>query len=75
MGADKEKKSQRESILALHKKQLPLLQKRGNNRAKGSNDYILYSPTSTPLTWSPDLYVRELLKCQEEIGGYGGQRT
>jgi hypothetical protein len=39
----------------------PLLQGGSNNMTKENNDYALYSPTSTPLTWSPDLYVQELL--------------
>lgn len=36
-----------------------------NNKSKGKgeviDDYALYSPTSTPLLWSSDLYVTELL--------------
>jgi hypothetical protein len=27
----------------------------------------LYSPTSTPLTWSSDLYVKELLNVKERL--------
>jgi hypothetical protein len=45
----------------------PLLQGCSNNRTKGNNDYALYSPTSTPLTWSPDLYVQELLNAKRRL--------
>jgi hypothetical protein len=45
----------------------PLLQGCCNNRTKGSSDYALYSPTSTPLTWSPDLYVQELLNAKRRL--------
>ena len=67
MEANKEKKSQRESILVFHKKQPPLFQKGGDNIAKGRNDYTLYNPTSTPLTWSSDLYVQELLNSKGRL--------
>jgi hypothetical protein len=42
----------------------PLLQGGSNNRTKDNNDYALYGPTSTPLTWSPDVYVQELLNAK-----------
>jgi hypothetical protein len=45
----------------------PLLQGCNNNRTKGNNDYALYSPTSTPLIWSPDLYVQELLNAKRRL--------
>jgi hypothetical protein len=52
--------------LALHNKHSnkPLLQRSNNNRTKDRSDYALYSPTSKPLTWSPDLYVQELLNAK-----------
>ena len=53
--------------MVLHKKQPPLFQKGGDNRAKGRNDYTLYNPTSTPLTWSSDLYVQELLNAKGRL--------
>jgi hypothetical protein len=46
------------------------LQACGNKpKVKGKviDDYALYSPTSTPLTWSSDLYVKELLKVKERL--------
>ena len=45
----------------------PLLQGGSNNMTKDNNDYALYSPTSTPLTWSPDLYVQELLNAKRRV--------
>jgi hypothetical protein len=62
----RKKMSQRESTWVLRKKQhsnKSSLQV-GGNKSKGKviDDYALYSPTSTPLTWSSDLYVKELLK-------------
>jgi hypothetical protein len=55
--------------LALHNKlsNKPLLQRCSSNRTKDSGDYALYSPTSTPLTWSPDLYVQELLNAKRRL--------
>jgi hypothetical protein len=41
------------------------------NKPKGKgkvvDDYALYSPTSTPLTWSSNIYVKELLKVNERL--------
>jgi hypothetical protein len=45
----------------------PLLQGCSNNMTKGNTDYALYSPTSTPLTWSPDMYVQELLNAKRRL--------
>jgi hypothetical protein len=39
----------------------------GHYQGKVIDDYALYSPTSTPLTWSSDLYVKELLKVKERL--------
>ena len=74
MGEDKEKMSQRESTRVLWKKQQSnksSLQACGNNKSKGKGKFIddsaLYSPTSTPLTWSSDLYVKELLNVKKRL--------
>ena len=67
----RKKMSQSESTL--HKKQhsnKSSLQARGNkSKGKGKviDDYALYSPTSTPLTWSSDIYVKELLNVKERL--------
>jgi hypothetical protein len=55
--------------LALHNKlsNKTLLQRCNGNRNKDSNDYALYSPISTPLTWSHDLYVQELLNAKRRL--------
>ena len=45
----------------------PLLQRCNSNRNKDSSDYALYSPTSTPLTWSSALYVQELLNAKRRL--------
>jgi hypothetical protein len=45
----------------------PPLQRRNNNRTKDNGDYALYSATSTPLTWSSDLYVQELLNGKRRL--------
>jgi hypothetical protein len=45
----------------------PLLQRCNNNMTKDNSDYALYSPTSTLLTWSPDLYVQELLNAKRRL--------
>jgi hypothetical protein len=45
----------------------PLLQGGSNKRTKDNSDYALYSPTYTPLTWSPDLYVQELLNAKRRL--------
>lgn len=54
--------SKKESTWALRKKFLNKspLQVRGNkkSRRKAIDDSALYSPTSTPLTWSSDIYVK-----------------
>jgi len=42
----------------------PPLQRCNNNITKDIDDYALYSPTSTPLTWSSNLYVQELLNAK-----------
>jgi hypothetical protein len=69
----RKKRSQRENTWVLRKKQHPnksSLQVCGNKyKGKGKviDDYALYSPTSTPLTWSFDLYVKELLKVKERL--------
>ena len=41
----------------------------GNNKSRGKviDDSALYSPTSTPLTWSSDLYVKELLNANQRL--------
>jgi hypothetical protein len=44
------------------------LQRCNNNKTKDNGDYALYSPTSTPLTWSSDLYVQELLNAKRRLG-------
>jgi hypothetical protein len=69
----RKKRSQRESTWVLRKKQhsnKSCLQACGNKfKGKGKviDDYALYSPTSTPLTWSSDLYVKEPLKVKQRL--------
>jgi hypothetical protein len=69
----RKKRSQRESTRVVRKKQhsnKSSLQARGNKpKGKGKviDDYALYSPTSTPLTWSSDLYVKEQLNVKERL--------
>jgi hypothetical protein len=55
--------------LALHNKlsNKPLLQRCNNNKNKDISDYALYIPTSTSLTWSPDMYVQELLNAKRRL--------
>jgi hypothetical protein len=69
----RKKRSQRESTRVLHKKQhsnKSFLQACGN-KPKGTgkfiDDYALYSPRSTLLTWLSNLYVKELLKVKERL--------
>jgi hypothetical protein len=45
----------------------PPLQRCNSNRNKDSGDHVLYNPTSTPLTWSSDLYVQELLNAKRRL--------
>jgi hypothetical protein len=54
---------------ALHNKlsNKPPLQRCNNNRTKDNDDFALYNPTSTPLTWSSDLYVQELLNSKRRL--------
>jgi hypothetical protein len=71
----RKKRSQRESTRALRNKQYSNkspLQACGNNKPRGKviDDSAFYSPTSTPLTWSSDLYVKELLNAKQEVGGF-----
>jgi hypothetical protein len=69
----RKKRSQRESTRVLRKKKhsnKSFFQACGNKpKGKGKfiDDYALYSPTSTPLTWSSDLYVKELLKVKKRL--------
>ena len=67
----RKKRSKKKSNWALHKKHSNKSppQARGNNKSKGKviDDYALYSPTSTPLTWSSDLYVKELLNAKQRL--------
>jgi hypothetical protein len=64
---------ERESTWVLCKKQhsnKSCLQACGNKfKGKGKviDDYALYSPTSPPLTWSSNLYVKELLKVKQRL--------
>ena len=44
-----------------------LWQRGGSNRGKSNTGPALYSPTSTPLTWSSDLYVQELLNIKRRV--------
>ena len=69
----RKKMSQRESTWVFRKKQhsnKSSLQACGN-KSKGKrkfiDNYALYSPTSTPVTWSSDLYVKELLNVKERL--------
>jgi len=67
----KKKKSQRESIVRKKQHSNKFSSQACGNKSKGkrkvSDEYALYSPTSTPLTWSSDLYVRELLNVKERL--------
>ena len=70
----RKKRSQRESTQVLRKKQhsnKSSLQSCGKNTSKGKgkviDDSSLYSPTSTPLTWSSDIYVKELLNVKKRL--------
>jgi hypothetical protein len=45
----------------------PPLQRCNDNITKDNGDFALYSPTSTPLTWSFDLYVQELLNAKRRL--------
>ena len=63
--------SKRKSTRSLHKKHSNKspLQAHGNKKSRGKviDDSALYSPTSTPLTWSSDLYVKELLNAKQRL--------
>jgi hypothetical protein len=69
----RKKRSQRESTWVLRKKQhsnkssWQVCGNKSKEKGKVTEDYALYSPTSTPLTWSSDLYVKELLKVKERL--------
>eukprot|EP00253_Pinus_taeda_P032593 PITA_32593 len=67
----RKKGSKKKSTRALHKKHSNKspLQARGNkkSREKVIDDSALYSLTSTPLTWSTDLYVKELLNAKQRL--------
>jgi hypothetical protein len=69
----KKKMSQRESTWILRKKQhsnkssLQVCGNKSKGKGKFIDDYALYSPISTPLTWSYDLYVKELFKVKERL--------
>jgi hypothetical protein len=69
----RKKRPQRESTWVLRKKQhsnkssLQICGNKSKEKGKFIDDYALYSPTSTPLTWSFDLYVKELLKVKERL--------
>jgi hypothetical protein len=73
MGADKEKKVSKGKYLGSSQettfKQVLLASMCNKSKDKGKviDDYALYCPTSTPLTWSSDLYVKELLKVKERL--------
>ena len=69
-------RSQKESTWVLRKKKhsnKSFFQACGNNKSKGKgkekviDDSALYSPTSTPLTWSSNLYVKELLNVKKRL--------
>jgi hypothetical protein len=45
----------------------PPLQRCNDNITKENSDFALYSPTSTPLTWSSDLYVQKLLNAKRRL--------
>jgi hypothetical protein len=45
----------------------PPLQRCNDNITKDSGDFAVYCPTSTPLTWSSDLYVQELLNAKRRL--------
>jgi hypothetical protein len=55
--------------LAFHNKlsNKPPLQRCNSNKTKNSGDYAFYSLISTPLTWSSDLYVKELLNAKRRL--------
>lgn len=38
-----------------------------NKRNRNKEESIIYSPTSTPLTWPSDLYVQELMKVRTRL--------
>jgi len=41
--------------------------KKINKRNKNKEESIIYSTASTPLTWSSDLYVQELVKSRTRL--------
>jgi hypothetical protein len=45
----------------------PPLQRCNDNITKDNDDFVVYSPTYTPLTWSSDLYVQELLNAKRRL--------
>ena len=67
----RKKRTQRESTLRKKQHSNKFSSQACGNKSKGkgkvSDEYALYSPTSTPLTWSSDLYVRELLNVKERL--------
>ena len=67
----KKKKSQRESIVRKKQHSNKFSSQACGNKSKGKgkviDDYALYSPTSTPMTWSSDIYVKELLNVKERL--------
>ena len=67
----RKKWSKKKSNRALHKKHSNKSppQAHGNKKSKGKfvDDSALYSLTFTPLTWSSDLYVKELLNEKQRM--------
>jgi len=53
----------------MRKKQIKIKKKKKkiNKRNKNKEESIIYSPTSTPLTWSSNLYVQELMKVKTRL--------
>jgi len=45
----------------------PIQRNKINKRNKNKEESIIYSPISTPLTWSSDLYVQELMKARTRV--------
>ena len=45
----------------------PIHRKKINKRNKNKEESIIYNPTSTPLTWSSNLYVQELMNVKTRL--------